>query len=355
MKQRSTVDSSSSTCIGRRAALASVLSLACTRTAPPAVAEKPRPTPRYSGRLEDYVPAAGLRWLIRGAPAKLAKSQSFRPALDLLIPAERRRAVAQTAGFALETLPHGVIAGFDLGTLYLAELPTGHASEARARFAARQIRDVTTRSPDPNIVVLSGVNAGVPTGLVTIDDRVLAYGVGDPTLWRVVEAYARGKLKAKSAFHGAALAGQDVENDHCPISVHVPGPFSERWQTAAGGLLAVATSLSARLLPTGPGQALLELSIEGDFGDANAAERLHATYMSVAASSTGTLLGLNSALDARTMTNEANDHIVLRVPLKLTEIARGARAATSADLDEIFRVAPIEPRTLAPTSAPDLR
>jgi hypothetical protein len=355
VKQRSTVDSSSSTCIGRRAALASVLSLACTATPPPSLAKKRAPTPRYSGHLEDYVPAAGLRWLIRGAPAKLAKSQSFRPALDLLIPAERLRAVAQTAGFALETLPHGVIAGFDLGTLYLAELPTAGASEARARFAARQIRDVTTRSPDPNIVVLSGVNAGVPTGLVTIDDRVVAYGVGDPTLWRVVEAYARGKLKAKRAFQGAALAGQDVENDASPISAHVPGPFSERWQSAAGGLLAVATSLSARLLPTGPGQALLELAIEGDFGEANAAERLQATYMSVAASSTGTLLGLNNALDARTMTNEANDHIVLRAPLKLTEIAQGARAATSADLDEIFRVAPDEPKPLTPTSAPDLR
>jgi hypothetical protein len=305
--------------------------------------------------LEDYVPAAGLRWLIRGAPAKLAESQSFRPALDLLIPAERLRAVAQTTGFALETLPHGVIAGFDLGTLYLAELPTAGASEARARFAARQIRDVTTRSPDPNIVVLSGVNEGVPTGLVTIDNRVVAYGVGDPMLWRVVEAYARGKLRAKSAFHGAALAGQDVGSDAAPISVHVPGPFSERWQGAAGGLLAVATSLSARLLPTGPGQALLELSLQGDFGEVNAAERLQATYMSVAASSTGTLLGLNNALDARTISNEANDHIILRAPLKLTEIAKGARAATSADLDEIFRVTPGEPKLLAPTSAPDIR
>ena len=298
---------------------------------------------------------SGAALLLRGSPAKLAESQSFRPALDLLIPAERLRAVAQTTGFALETLPRAVIAGFDLGTLYLAELPAATAAEARARFAARQIRDVTTRTPDPNIVVLSGISEGVPTGLVTIDDSVVAFGFGDPMLWRVVEAYARGKLKAKSAFRGAALAGQDAASDGYPISAHVPGPFNERWQSAAGGLLAVATSLSARLAPTGPGQALLELAIDGDFGDSNAAERLQATYMSVAASSTGTLLGLNNALDARTMTNEANDHIILRVPLKLTEIAKGARAATSADLDEIFRNTPVEPKPLTPTSAPDLR
>lgn len=355
MKPRSIVDNSFSTCIGRRAALAGVLSLACGRTAPPLAAAKPAPPPRYSGRLEDYVPAAGLRWLIRGSPAKLAESQSFRPALDLLIPAARLRAVAQTTGFALESLPHGVIAGFDLGTLYLAELPAATAADARARFAARQIRDVTKRTPDPNIVVLSGVNEGVPTGLVTIDDRVVAYGIGDPMLWRVVEAYARGKLKAKSAFRGAALAGQGEDSDRYPISAHVPGPFSERWQNAAGGLLAVATSLSAKLAPTGPGQALLELTLNGDFGASDAAERLQATYMSVAASSTGALLGLGNALDSRVVTNETNDHIILRVPLKLTDIAKGARAATSADLEEIFRIAPLEPQPLTPTSAPELR
>jgi hypothetical protein len=305
------------------------------------------------------VPAAGLRWLIRGSPAKLAESQSFRPALDALFPAERLRAVAQTTGFALETLPFGVIAGFDLGTLYLAELPGRTAGQARARFDARQIRGATKRTPDPNVVVMSGVNEGVPTGLVTIDDRVVAYGVGDPMLWRVVEAYARGKLKAKTAFKGAALAGHEADSRGYPISVHVPGPFNERWQNAAGGLLSVATSLSAKLAPTGPGQARLDLTLEGDFGSSNAAERLHATYMSVAASSTGALLGLNTSLDAQTTANEANDHIVLRVPLKLTEIAKGARAATSADLDEIFRFSPATPQShsplLAPTSAPEFR
>ena len=91
----------------------------------------------------------------------------------------------------------------------------------------------------------------------------------------------------------------------------------------------------------------------------DAAERLQATYMSVAASSTGTLLGLGSSLDAQTMANETNDHIVLRVRLKLTEIAKGARAATNADLDEIFRFSPVVPsnqtQPLAPTSAPEFR
>jgi hypothetical protein len=344
--------------IGRRAALVGTLSLACAST-PPKTAPPAKPPPaRYSGQLEDYVPAAGLRWLLRGSPAKLAESQSFRPALDVLLSQERLRGVARTTGFALETLPHGVIAGFDLGTLYLAELPAPNAAQARARFIARQIREPGQRRPDPNVVVLTGMNEGIPAGLVTIDDRVVAYGVGDPMLCRVVEAYARGKLKAKRAFQGAALAGLDHESADAVVAAYVPGPFPERWQNAAGGLLAIATALSATLRPTSAGHATLELTLYGDFADSNAAERLRSTYMSVASSSTGTLLGLGSALDVRTVTNAQNDRVTLMVPLPLTEIANGAHAVTSGDLDDIFRVSPASPRVSAPTSptsTPNLR
>jgi hypothetical protein len=301
------------------------------------------------------VPAAGLRWLVRGSPAKLAESQSFRPALDLLLSPERLRAVAQTSGFALETLPSGVIAGFDLGTLYLAELPAPTAAQARARFVSRQIREPGQRRPDPNVVVLTGMSEGLPVGLVTIDERVVAYGVGDPMLCRVVEAYARGKLKAKRAFQGAALAGLERESAGALLAAHVPGPFAERWQNAAGGLLEIATALSATLKPTSAGHAMLELTLHGDFADSSAAERLRSTYMSVASSSTGTLLGLGAALDVRTVTSAQSDRVTLMVPLPLTEIAKGAHAVTSGDLDDIFRLSPTSPRVSAPTSSPELR
>jgi hypothetical protein len=341
--------------IGRRAALVGTLSLACGGT--PAKTAEPAPPPplRYSGHLEDYVPAAGLRWLVRGAPAKLAESQSFRPAIDLLLTPERLRAVAQTTGFALETLPRGVIAGFDLGTLYLAELATDSAAEARARFISRQIREPGQRTPDPNIIVLTGVSEGIPVGLVTIDNRVVVYAVGDPMLCRVVEAYARGKLKAKHAFQGAALAGLNTETASAPFAAYVPGPFPEQWQNAAGGLLAIATALAAKLTPTSAGHALLELTLHGDFADSSAAERLRSTYMSVASSSTGTLLGLDTALDARTTTNAQNDRVTLMVPLPLTEIAKGAHAVTNGDFVDLFRLSPARGADSAPTSSPELR
>ncbi len=341
--------------IGRRAALVGTLSLACAPTPAKTAAPKPAPPLRYSGRLEDYVPAAGLRWLMRGSPAKLAENQSFRPALEALLTPERLRAVAQTTGFALETLPHGVIAGFDLGTLYLAELPSPTADQARARFVSRQIHEPGQRTPDPNVVVLTGMNEGVPVGLVTIDNRVVAYSVGDPMLGRVVEAYARGKLKAKRAFQGAALTGLDGESDSALLAAHVPGPFPERWQSAAGGLLSIATALTAKLTPRSAGHATLELTLHGDFAGSSAEERLRSTYMSVASSSTGTLLGLGAALDPRTVTNAQSDRVSLMVQLPLTDIARGAHAVTSGDVDDIFRLSPAGPRMSAPTSSPELR
>ncbi|HVY29395.1 MAG TPA: hypothetical protein VHB79_22705 [Polyangiaceae bacterium] len=341
--------------IGRRAAVVGTLSLACSAPTARAPSGPPPPPKRYSGKLEDYVPAAGLRWLVRGSPAKLAESQSFRPALAELLSGERLGAVARTTGFALETLNHGLIAGFDLGTLYLAELPSTTAAQARARFSARQIHDISTRNPDPGIYVLSGLNEGVPIGLVTIDEQVLAYGVGDPLLCRVVEAYARGRLKAKKAFEGAALRGLDVETADALVAAYVPGPFDERWQSAAAGLLGITTAVSAKLTATQPGRAALEVSLHGDFADSDAPERLRSTYMSVASSSTGTLLGLDAALDARTLLSPKNDVVSLQVPLPITDIARHTHAVTSGDLGEILRLSPGSSGIATPTSAPESR
>lgn len=341
--------------VGRRAALLGALSLACAREPAKAPARAKPPTPRYSGKLEDYVPAAGLRWLVRLAPAKLAESQSFRPALELFITKERLEAVAKTTGFALETLPRAVIAGFDLGTLYLAELPRATAAQARAHFAARQIHGAPPRTPDPNIVVLSGLSEGIPTSLVTLDDRVVAYGSGDPMLCRVVEAYARGKLKAKTAFNGAALAGLEPESEGALAAAYLPGPFDDRWQNAAAGLVAITTAVSAKLTATSADHAALELSLHGDFADSDAEERLRSTYMSVASSSTGTLLGLGAALDVRTVTNEQSDRVTLMVPLPLTQIAKAARATTNGDLSDLFRPSALNALVPTPTSSPGIR
>ncbi len=214
---------------------------ACHRARAPA----PSLRSRYSGRLEDYVPAAGLRWLVQGSPAKLAESQSFRPGLDLLFTPERLRATAQTTGFALDTLARGVIAGFDLGTLYLAELPA--ATAARPEPALRRVRSTSRPSAAP--IPTSSCSAGSAKACrsdsspSTIESS--AYAVGDPLLCRVVEAYARGKLKAKRAFEGACpRRARRRKQGRAAGGLPSPGRFRSVGKMAAGGLLSIATALS---------------------------------------------------------------------------------------------------------------
>ena len=77
--------------------------------------------------------------------------------------------------------------------------------------------------------------------------------------------------------------------------------------------------------------------------------------MSVASSSTGTLLGLGSALDVRTVTNAQSDRVTLMVPLPLTEIAKAAHSATNGDLTDILRLSADSPLNVAPTSSPPIR
>jgi hypothetical protein len=120
-------------------------------------------------------------------------------------------------------------------------------------------------------------------------------------------------------------------------------------------LLSIATAVTAKLSASSADHATLEVVLHGDFSDANAAERLRSTYMSVASSSTGAALWLGSALDARAVTNLQNDRVALMVPLPITEIARGARAVTSGDLADILGVSSRVAPALAPTSAPESR
>jgi hypothetical protein len=52
------------------------------------------------------------------------------------------------------------------------------------------------------------------------------------------------------------------------------------------------------------------------------------------------------------VTNAQSDSVTLMVPLPLTEIAKGARAVTSGDLDDIFRLPSASDAVSAPTSSP---
>src|SRR5262249_48012319 len=107
------------------AALAVILGCAPSHPAQPASqsAELPR-----IERLEDYVPAAGLRWLAVARLAELSRAREMRDSLELLFPAARLDAFARSTALDLRSVPVGIAAGFDYATLFVAETPWENAA-----------------------------------------------------------------------------------------------------------------------------------------------------------------------------------------------------------------------------------
>jgi hypothetical protein len=93
--------------------------------------------------LTDFVPAAGLRWMVVGRPRALARHPSLAPAISLLLPKERLDAFSAGSGVDLRQLEYGLAAGFDYATLYLASPPTRRSG--RKRFRSRLLRSREAR------------------------------------------------------------------------------------------------------------------------------------------------------------------------------------------------------------------
>lgn len=290
----------------------------------------------HHGPLVDYVPAAGLRWMVVGQPRKLAKSESFGPPLEAIFQRERLEAFAMTSGVDLRTAPSALVAGFDLGTLYMAELAEPSAEQVRKLFEERLISGARVKQPHPELVSVTGVVGLTPETLVTVGKRTVAVSVGDPTPARIVEAFARRRLtRSPTALRGAALSTlPDLQG--APVAFFAPGPFSESVQRAAGGLLETALAVGAAMHPLGPGRARLVIAISGDWASdpALAAEHLRAVYRTLVQSSTGALLGLDEQPEPRV--HATRTLLTFEVDLDLARIARGIRAAVIADPWEIF-------------------
>jgi hypothetical protein len=294
------------------------------------------PAPLHRGPLTDYVAAAGLRWLVSGNPSALARDDSFRPALSALFEGDRLEAFEKSSGIDLRRAPEALAAGFDLGTLYMVRLESPSASEVQRLFEERLLSGAIVKKPHPALTRVSGVVGQTPEVLVTIEARTVAVSVGDPTPARIAEAFARRRLKSSpTALRGSALATlPDLSS--ATVRFFAPGPFPDRFRSAAGGLLEAALAIGAALRPAGPGRARLEIFVSGDWSvdPEGAAERLSATYRSLIESSTGDLLGLKQG--STPTTRATDDLLTLQVELELEPIARGLRAAVLADPTEIF-------------------
>jgi hypothetical protein len=342
--------------IARLCLVAACCAPACSPSAAPpeAPAATASSEPKlHEGPLLDYVPAAGLRWLVVGRPRDLVRDPGFAAALEPLLPEARLDAYAASTGVDLRALPSAAVAGFSLGTMYLAETLADNA-RAEELFALRVEGQPILERPHPRVARMLGVVDGEPQALVSIRGQLLALAVRDPTLARIVEAFAREQLReSPPALEGAALSTLPTRLDRSPIRFYAPGPFDGEWSTGARGLLSIATALAVTADPVDPGKLRATVILAGDWGKPieNATVRLSEAWEDLAGSPTGRLLGLNRPAVPPRVSAPA-DTLELVVELELAPIVAGLRAAVMADVWEILDLPPPgRQRTESPENA----
>lgn len=324
---------------------------ACSTPRPlerPALAAKPPSKPLHRGPTTDYVSAAGLRWLVLTKPREVLADPELGPAIAELVSKTRFDAFAESSGVDLRQVPRATIAGFAYGTLYLSELPEGAAANARERFAERLLNGALTKQPRPSLFRIAGIVGQTPETLVTVDDRLLAVAVGDPTPAKIVEAYAEERLKSSpSALHGSALSTlPDLANDNS-AALLAPGPFADEWQAAAGGLLKSAVALGIAVRPLGNGRLSATVCVSGAWGETAeaAGTQLLSAWVTLAHSPSGELYGLNS--DAHVQSD--TQLLTLTVELSLARLVRGLKAAVLSDIGSILD---LRPHPVSPDATP---
>lgn len=314
---------------------AALLSTACgpkPANAPP----KPRVSALRQGPLSDYVPAAGLRWMLTGSPRAIGQNPAFHEALALLLPPERLNAFAEGSGVDLRQVESGLIAGFDLGTLYLLTPPRGSSATIVGLFRNRIVGGEHHQFPHPELERVFGLIGTTPEFLVRAGEHWIAVATHDFTLGRIVEAFARGKLKSPSALRGAALSTLSPAPPTAVATFYAPGPFSGDWARGARGLLANALAVRISLVPLPPHQARFVLELTGDFPPSGA-DDLAQAFQDLGSSPLGKLLALDEQ-DMPARARERPGRLTLEVDLKVAPIARGLRAAVVSDVWEIMQL-----------------
>lgn len=332
----------------RRLALALCLLLLCAACSGQVSPRPPPPpaapaAPLHDGPLSDYVPAPSLRWLVLAEPRRIAEAPGFLPLLRPLIDGEGFDAFAAKNGFDLRSAPGVLVAGFDLGTLYV--LPAeGRDAVIAERFRERLLGGVKEAHPHPRLTRITGVAGATPESLLRADDQLVAIATGDPQLVRVVEGYLLGRFrKTPSALRGAALAPLGDFAEDAPLRIFFPGPFGEEDVPGVlrNALLGTATSaalaVSFRETPeAAPLELELRLALCGDFGDeAEARSRLEDAWTSITAGSAARWFGLHRPLRPASIT-ASPDRLELSASFDAEKLLTALYGAARAELAELF-------------------
>lgn len=287
-----------------------LLSFGCSST--PSTAPPSEP-PLHHAELTDFVPAAGLRWLVVGSPRALAAAPALAPLRERWLTEERRRAFARSTGIDLWSTERALAAGFELGTLYAADA-SGWVAPPEKIFAGRLAGSERSHRPHPRIWRVAGVAGTRPETLVRVADELVAIAVNDPTLARVVELRARGRLeRVAPALDGVSLGALPEElRRPGPLTLYVPGPLEEQWVASGTSLLANTQALALTLELVGE-QVAVGIALAGHWRPDDL-PRLRETWGAFATTSLGRELSLDRPLEP---TETAGSETLLRLRTRL--------------------------------------
>jgi hypothetical protein len=265
------------------------------QTAAPASvsATEPVAPPLQLGALTDFVPAAGLRWLLTGSPRYWAQQPALAGMRERWLTDQRLQAFAKATGIDLLRTEHALVAGFDLGTLYLAD-GSGWTQKPELPFIERLAGSARVQRTHPSVWRVTGLVGATPQALVRLADAVVAVAVQDPLLARVVEYRARGRLSnVVPALHGAALSALPAEFlEPGPLGMYALGPWPASALPEGAGLLSAALGVAA--LTELEGNALrVRIALAGAWRDRQDEEQLLGLWQALSTSPLGHALHLD--------------------------------------------------------------
>lgn len=290
-------------------------------------------------------------------PARIARHPGVLPALAPFIGEADWKAFHERNGFDLRETTGALVAGFDLGTLFLLEAD-GRDDAVERRFRGRLLRGHTSAKPHPDVIRVQGVVGEMPQTLVRARGQLIALAEGDPSLARIVEGFLLRRFrKTPTALAGAALRDHADFAAGAPLRLWIPSPqqnasellspFADLTETLPGttAFLAGADLFEEKpcaCRPGAPGGPALRLRIAaaGPW-DPNriSPEPLGALWDALAMSPPGRLLHLDAPLRPPQLTITPlpeGARLEVTVDLALTPLLHGLHELLAGELAEIF-------------------
>ena len=234
-----------------------LLTFACSAAPPPestspqpvvSASEKaPNGVPRLT-HATDYLPAAGLQWLIAFEPAALRSGlQAVTPQL---LPMHRIEAFEKSTGVRISELEQVAIAGYAYSTLIVAR--TGQDFSAAGLRFERRLNVGPTRQQVADRVLVLGLHDRTPLGYTSLDPSTSAWIEGDPMPAKAAILLAGKYLKqSPSALAGEALKLLPRRCHAGDVRVFIPGPIHNPFaqsnsveSTVLGQVLAMSLTAS---------------------------------------------------------------------------------------------------------------